>query len=101
MRELKLYLHTILATYLGRTFTGAWIETNPACIASKRCEGRTFTGAWIETKSALKDIIKLIVAPLRVRELKPIKPYKNQQNTLVAPLRVRELKHLKISLPQL
>ena len=71
VRELKQELELLQSQIISRTFTGAWIETFQwtAFIFNRR---RTFTGAWIETRQRRLIEHFFYVAPLRVRELKPI-----------------------------
>ena len=78
MRELKLKCLEKYKKRLGRTFTGAWIETfvifslkilepvAPSRVRElklnlvdidKLTSGRTFTGAWIETLFVKKDFL--------------------------------------------
>ncbi len=58
----------------GRTFTGAWIETQLIAVARETSRGRTFTGAWIETDIVSGDSAPRDVAPLQVRGLKQDTP---------------------------
>ena len=55
---------------LGRTLTGAWIETLVKTLAVEAIGSRTLTGAWIETDSGRGSRTLPAVAPSRVRGLK-------------------------------
>ena len=55
---------------MRRTLTGAWIETRDNRSSSASSRGRTLTGAWIETKKLSRKENERIVAPSRVRGLK-------------------------------
>ena len=79
---------------LGRTFTGAWIETTPIMISNPDVESHLY-GCVNWNQLMQKKLQKCSVAPLRVRELK-----QNDGGTItakknVAPLRVRELKPME------
>ena len=54
-----------------RTLTGAWIETLDMGIILSICLSRTLTGAWIETAHISPGSLRSLVAPSRVRGLKP------------------------------
>ena len=58
-------------TSLSRTFTGAWIETSDSIDRGGPHSSRTFTGAWIETFDFCRYSVGRSVAPSRVRGLKP------------------------------
>ncbi len=97
----------------GRTFTGAWIETQPktnpigdTAVAPLQVRGlkltieavypvfvcRTFTGAWIETLRRWALRVAGWVAPLQVRGLKLYVSGVVVTTLSVAPLQVRGLK---------
>ena len=55
---------------VGRTLTGAWIETDVGENAMAAVKSRTLTGAWIETRQRKVQAQMRTVAPSRVRGLK-------------------------------
>ena len=84
-----------LATAVGasRTLTGAWIEARLTCVVLSRSPCRTLTGAWIEASTRRTRAPTALVAPSRVRGLKPdVISHVIVYMFKVAPSRVRGLK---------
>ena len=85
-------LSVLTTARMSRTLTGAWIETESLSAWVAIFKGRTLTGAWIETISELEDDEPHLVAPSRVRGLKPCAAAEAKPCLFVAPSRVRGLK---------
>ncbi len=86
-----------MSVLVGRTFTGAWIETLSTyepkmypTVAPLRVRG-------LKRQCLSADVRQLLVAPLRVRGLKLAMFRLIQREPKVAPLRVRGLKRLTFS----
>jgi hypothetical protein len=70
-RGLKLEPILLSKRLLRRSYTGAWIETDPGfrIVGLSKC--RSYTGAWIETTVSTPGSFITPVAPTQGRGLKP------------------------------
>ncbi len=71
-RGLKQNDHIKVMGFLGRAFTGAWIETIQPSRLGICIKSRAFTGAWIETQEGDMINSQIVVAPSQARGLKPL-----------------------------
>jgi len=76
----------------GRSFTGAWIETLLELYLIERKNGRSFTGAWIETTSTTLQFLKLFCRSFTGAWIETKYFFFHQSSSTVAPSRERGLK---------
>ena len=88
-----------LSCCLGRTFTGAWVETAESFVRELNAISRTFTGAWVETSCQVTGTKKTVVAPSQVRGLKLCPSTPAPPLRMVAPSQVRGLKRWRQQQP--